>query len=142
MGLPPALGSGALGLPQAVRQASMGLTPGQGAIGPAARQSSLGQPQTSLGLPQSQNSLGLASSGSLGASQRQGSIGLPQNIGQGKVGLPYEPSPQDLQVSSMHANAVDNALLHDTNVPCCGSFSQISSIDPQHHCMLGMQGLH
>ena len=97
MGLPPSMGSGPMtatsGLSQTVRQASLGLSQGPGTIGPGTRQSS-------LGLPQSQGSLGLAPSGSLGTAQRQGSLGLPQGMGQGSVGLPYEPSPQDLQVSN------------------------------------------
>ena len=96
MALPPSMGSGGAmssGLSQTVRQASLGLSHGPGTIGPAARQSS-------QGLPQSQGSLGLASSGSLGTAQRQGSLGLSQSMGQGSMGLPYEPSPQDLQVSS------------------------------------------
>ena len=79
------------GLSQTVRQASLGLPQGPGTIGPATRQSS-------QGLPQSQGSLGLASSGALGTAQRKGSLGLPKSMGQGSVGLPYEPSPQDLQV--------------------------------------------
>ena len=91
MGLPPSMGSA--GLSQTVRQASLGLPQGPGTIGPATR-------QLSQGLPQSQGSLGLAPSGSLGTAQRQGSLGLSQSMGQGNVGLPYEPSPQDLQVRS------------------------------------------
>ena len=81
---------GSAGLSQ---QSSLGLPQGPGTIGPATR-------QLSQGLPQSQGSLGLAPSGSLGTAQRQGSLGLSQSMGQGNVGLPYEPSPQDLQVRS------------------------------------------
>ena len=82
---PPSMGSGGTlssGLSQTVRQASLGLPQGPGTIGPVTR-------QQSLGLPQSQGSLGLAPSASLGTAQRQGSLGLP-----------FEPSPQDLQVST------------------------------------------
>ena len=97
MGLPPTMGSGSGGL---------GLAPGpsqtlrQASVGSARR-------QPSLGLPQGQGSLGLVSGGSLNAAQRQSSLGLPPSMGSG--GMPFEPSPQELQV--IHAACLQGVAI-------------------------------
>ena len=105
LGLPPSMGtmgSGAVGLSQGHSQ-----TLRQTSLGSASRQPSLGL--------QGQGSLGLAPGSALNGTQRQASMGLPPGMGQGNMGLPYEPSPQDLQVwqklSSDHQSHVIDRLV-------------------------------
>lgn len=89
LGLPPAMvsmGSGALGMPQGLAQSLR-----QASAGSASRQPSLGL--------SGQGSLGLAPGSALSGTQRQASMGPPPGMGQG---LPFETSPQDLQVLCMH----------------------------------------
>lgn len=105
LGLAPSMGtmgSGALGLPQGHSQ-----TLRQTSLGSASRQASLGL--------QGQGSLGRAPGSALNGTQRQASSGLSPGMGQGNMGLPYEPSPQDLQVcqklSSDHQSHLNNRLI-------------------------------
>jgi len=73
------------GLSQTLRQAS---------LGSASRHPSLGL--------QGQGSLGPAPGSAFSGTQRQASVGPPPGMGQGSVGLPFETSPQDLQVICLH----------------------------------------